>query len=411
MSERQRPNQETGARLALATPDPMFEARVRQVLGPGWDNGEVVTWRAAAGVHEIDGVVAEMAGAGIQVVTVGPGLEAQMAVSMVRAFDRAHPEISVLLVAQPTSTVLEAALHAGVRDVVAPDSTDAELATALQRAIHTASQRRANLSGEHDAPPTGQVIAVVSPKGGAGKTTLAANLAMGLARLAPREVVVIDLDRQFGDVANALRIVHEHSVVDAARVVGQLDATEVKVFLAAHPAGVFALCGPEDPAEGDNVTAESIGQVVKVLAEAFRYVVVDTGSGLDDWGLAALDQATDCVLVCSTDVPTVRGLRKALHALDRAGATRARRLLVLNRSNAHVGLAAKDIEATVGLPVDIAIPSSRVVPLSTNKGSPILESCEPSVVTGPLVDLVERLAGSRVPLPPRRRRFARKAEG
>jgi pilus assembly protein CpaE len=89
---------------------------------------------------------------------------------------------------------------------------------------------------------------------------------------------------------------------------------------------------------------------------------------LDERALAAIDHATDIVLLASLDVASVRNLGKELDALDRLGLTSARRHFVLNRADARVGLEVADVETAVGLKVEAALPSSRQVPLSMNQG-------------------------------------------
>ena len=64
-----------------------------------------------------------------------------------------------------------------------------------------------------------------------------------------------------------------------------------------------------------------MSQVVPLLAENFDYVIVDTSAGLDERTLAAIECATDLLLVSSLDVTSIRSLRKALDALDHLGVT------------------------------------------------------------------------------------------
>jgi pilus assembly protein CpaE len=210
-------------------------------------------------------------------------------------------------------------------------------------------------------------------------------------------VVLVDLDLQFGDVADTLRLTPERTVTDACRLGTSLDATELKVFLVPHPTGLYTLCAPGRPAEADEVSDPHVDHLVATLAEEFRYVVIDTSAGLTEPTLAAMRHATDLVLVCSTDVLSVRGMRKVIETLDEAGVTGPSRHFVLNRADARVGVSATDVEAAVGMAVDVAIPSSRSVPLSTNQGQPLLESGEGSPAVQPLLELVHRF--HEVPVP------------
>lgn len=226
---------------------------------------------------------------------------------------------------------------------------------------------------EDVAADPSRIITILSPKGGAGKTSSATNLAVGLAKRYPREVVLVDLDLQFGDVASNMRLQPTSTILDLARA-WPVDSAQVKLALTSHHSGLYTLCAPLSPAEADEITADHVTGVLRALHRSFRFVIVDTDPGLSERVLSALDVSTDMVMICSTEVPSIRGLKKALEALDVVGLTSARRILVLNRSNAKVGVDIEQLERTIGRPVDVRVPSSIDMVLATNDGIPIMES-------------------------------------
>ena len=334
-------------------------------------------------------VVKQVSALGPDVVLVGADVEPERALEIAQTFDIEHPEIEVLLFAVATPGVWERALRAGVRDVLPPDVAEDVARAAIERAVDVSLRRRANLTGERLHNAGSKVVVVLSPKGGAGKTTVSCNLAVGLAAQAPREVVLFDADLQFGDVSNALRLVPTVSFSDAVAA-GLNDLTSLKLALTPHPTGVYALCASDLPADADDITGEHVAQAVNLLREGFRYVVVDTDAGLGERTLAAIECATDLVFLCATDVPSVRGLRKELEALDTIGLTSARRHFVLNRADAKVGLSVADIQETIHHRIDVLMPSSRSVPMSMNQGIPLLEEGTASPATRALEELVAR---------------------
>jgi len=178
----------------------------------------------------------------------------------------------------------------------------------------------------------------------------------------------------------------------------------MKVFLSPHESGLYAMCAPDSPIEGDSVTYEDGARAIRLLGAEFPVVVVDTAAGLDASTLAAVEMSTDVVFVCTTDVASVRALRKELDALDGLGMMNHLPHFVLNRADARVGLDRGDIESVVGLRVDVAVPSSRAVPLSLNQGQPIALSQPRSPIAKPLRALAARVvpevrqpAAARIP--------------
>ena len=167
-------------------------------------------------------------------------------------------------------------------------------------------------------PRTGKVIVVISPKGGSGKTAVSSNLAVALAQRHPGRVVAVDLDVQFGDLGTALSLTPEHTLAQLART-SQIDATTVKLFLTPYEHGLYVLAGANDPVDADSIGHAHVSAVLPLLAQNFDYVVVDTPAGLDERTLAAIECATDLLLVSSLDVTSIRSLRKALDALDQMG--------------------------------------------------------------------------------------------
>lgn len=237
---------------------------------------------------------------------------------------------------------------------------------------------------------TAKVIVVISPKGGSGKTAVSSNLAVTLAQRHPGRVVAVDLDVQFGDLTLALSLTPERNLAQLART-DKIDATTVKVHLTPAMERLFALAGATDPVDAESITPAHIADVLPVLTDSFDYVVIDTPAGLNDLTLAALDHATDVLLVSSLDVTSIRSLRKANDTMSHIGVTAAR-TLVLNRADSKVGLEPSDAEEAMGMKIACSIPSSRQIPLSLNLGTPVVVAEPKSAVAKQFQQLAQLFA-------------------
>ncbi len=310
---------------------------------------------------------------GLDAIIIGNSFSIDDALRAAQTIEETSPTTSVVLVSQADPKLFRKAMLAGARDVWAPNISATEMVTSLQQVVEASGRRAATLpSATGPGPDTGRVIVVLSPKGGAGKTTIATNLAMGLARRSSRSVAIVDLDLQFGDVATALNLTPEFDIVDASLRMGNM--TGLKTTLAQHPSGVFALCAPLDPAAADSLTPEVATRLVELIATEVDDVVIDTAAGLDEFTLAALDQATDLVIVSTTDIFAVKGTRKLLDILELIDLGEPDRHFVLNRANARVDISRAEIESLMKWRVDVEIPSTRMIPLAVNRGQSLLDA-------------------------------------
>ncbi len=297
------------------------------------------------------------------------------ALALAARFDRELPGTGLVLIGDPAALSI-AAMRVGVRDVLPADVDVESLRTALLRVGHAVRSRRAQpdeaavVATPLSAP--GRVLTVLSPKGGAGKTTMATNLAVGLAESAPGAVVLVDLDVQFGDVATALNLEAEYALDDVLQEHVLRDPIALKTRLTQHPSGLLVVCAPESPAAADAVTPEQVSALLSSLTAQFRYVVVDTAAGLEPRTLAALDHTTDPVLLTTFDVAGARGLGKEIATLRELGMLTNARQVLLNFADPKAGLSVSDVEATIRAKVDLTIPISRSVTASLNTGVPIL---------------------------------------
>jgi pilus assembly protein CpaE len=231
---------------------------------------------------------------------------------------------------------------------------------------------------------------------------LSTNLAVGLASRNATGVALIDLDLKFGDAAYALMLAPQYTMLDAVSALPDLTSTQLKVYLTSHSSGLFTLCAPDEPAEGDGIRAVDTAEVIKLASSLFGYVVIDTGAGLDEHTLTAIELATDLIVVSDMDVPSVRNVRKALDTLDLLGLNDHRSIFVLNRANSRVGIKKEDVETAASPPIDLEIPSARAVPQSLNEGRPVILSNPRSPVSRKIMLLVsELLSAGMAPAAPR----------
>lgn len=377
------------SRFVLITPSADFDGRLRQAVAGGLQGGvqTLFTNVVPAGPFDLFGQLDQEQP---EVLILGPDVPIDDALRLATVLDLQVPDLTVLLVSEPDPELILQAMRAGVRDILSPSADPAQLRVLLERACQSLASRHRKGQPQQGDSSKGRVIGVFSPKGGVGKTTIATNLAVGLGKIAPMSVVLVDLDLQFGDVASGLYLNPEHTVTDAVSAAASQDALVLKAFLTVHPGSIYALCAPRSPVEADDITPEQVSRLVEQLAEQFQYVIVDTAPGLPEVGLAAMEKCTDAVWVTTMDVPSVRGLRSGLEILRRLDLLPETRHVVLNMADSKSGLTVQDVEATIGAPVDVSIPRSKAVTLSTNRGIPVLQDGRRDPAVKGLRKLVER---------------------
>jgi pilus assembly protein CpaE len=321
------------------------------------------------------------------IIFVGSGASADQSLRHAEVVRTAWPTIAVVLVADPDKGLVRRATKVGIRGVIRGSISDQELTGLIERAGN-----RPSAPETHDA--SHHLIVVASPKGGVGKTTSAANLAAVLAESAPWEVVLADLDLQFGDISATLDIRPDHTIADAFAAGGS-DSMLVRTLLSVHADGFYVLCGADGPADSGGVTGDQVRKLLNQLSASFRFVIVDTSAGLLEETLSSLEEASDVVFVTALDVATLRATRKELDVLTDLGLMPGSRHVLLNRSDRRTGLTVRDAERMLGVPVDAVVPLSDKIPLAGNHGE-LAVRAKRSSLRSPLETIVDRICDVRL---------------
>ncbi len=238
----------------------------------------------------------------------------------------------------------------------------------------------------------GTIVAVYSPKGGTGKTTLALNLACVLRRQG-KAVALLDGVMQFGSIRHVLQVPPSaRSFVDLPAA-GAMK-TSIGEVLWEGPGGVHILLSPARPEEADLVQAADIATAMKLLAESHDYVIVDTPSRLTEDTLAILDAASLVLLVVTYMSATVANARSAIDTFEALGYKGQKPiLLVVNQADTAAGMSKGGLEHALNLPVVAEVPTDwKTVSESLNKQQPFVLASP----TAPVSKALDQLATALV---------------
>jgi pilus assembly protein CpaE len=276
--------------------------------------------------------------------------------------------------------------EAGADDILTLPEPAERIAFALEKAF---ARRRgaAVASGIALAP----MICVLGPKGGTGKTLVSTNLSVALA-LGGERVALVDLDLQFGDIGLALGLRPDKTIYDLARSGGSLDEDKLDAYLVRHTSGVGVLLAPTRPDQASAITVDFLRDVFTTLRSMCDYVVVDTPPGFTPEVIAAIDASSDICLVGMLDSLSLKNTKLGLETLELMGYSQNRIALVLNRADTRVGITHEDVEAIIGRPPEVFIPSDRQIPISVNDGTPIMIQDDRSEAARAFKKLAERYA-------------------
>ncbi len=380
--------------LAVVEPDPA----VRAALADNLATRDAVVCAAPVGLAD------RLVPGQPMVVVFGPSLADPAGLDELDRLTSGRPEVGAILIVPELSTGLfREALRSGARDVLAFPPEVGALAESVDRVGRS-------LLGTVPPPPPesteeGRIVTVSSMKGGSGKTVVATNLAVTLARRSERPVVLVDADLQFGDVAVMLRLNPSHTIVDAIPAMERLDAQFLRSLLVRHePSGLYVLAAPLDPALAERVGGSDMLRTLEVLRSFCSHVVIDTPAQFNDVVLSVIEASDDIVVVAGMEIPNIKNTKLGLQTLQRLGVPESKLRLLVNRSNSKVQLDVKEVERTLGPKAQSHIPSDTVVPQAINRAVAVVLDAPRAEVTRAFDSLADLFSAEPAATPAKKSR-------
>ncbi|HLE79474.1 MAG TPA: response regulator [Candidatus Limnocylindrales bacterium] len=314
----------------------------------------------------------------------------------------------VMMSVQGEADYLRRSMLAGAREfLIKPFSSD-ELNASIRQVWSRERDKQSRIAapiaaaaaggGGRGAPggEPGIVVAVFSPKGGVGRTTIAVNLAVAAASLGGRRVALMDASFQFGDVGVLLNLNPKNkSIADLAAQLESGEPDDLDNYVINHSSGVRVLLAPSSPEQAELITAAHARRVVERLREEHDLVVVDCPSSFNDATLGILDSADLILTLLSLEITSIKNMRLFLEVAEQLGYPPGKIRLVLNRADSTLGIRVADVEHSIGRKVDHTIVSDgRSVVYALNRGVPFFLSNREAQVSQDVLRLATAVVGT-----------------
>jgi len=243
-----------------------------------------------------------------------------------------------------------------------------------------------------DTPEFGHIIGIAAPGGGTGVSTVAANLAISLAKKAGT-LMLMDFRFEAGDLAPLLNLDPQFSIADLCHHVGRLDDDLFSQILTPHPSGVHLLAAPYNFSEIEKITVKGLRRALAMGKRKFPYVLADLGMAESPLHEEALSQCEKLLVVLRLDFPSIRNTRSFIERLETLGIDRAKIKLVVNRYGQRYQVKPDQAREALGFPIEVLLPEDvSGVNYSISIGSPVVVSNAWSRLARRLSALADSLA-------------------
>ncbi len=361
-------------RIVIAAPDEASRALISRLAGQ-YQNARVVA--EADDAPELMNVVAYRRP---HLVFVSTELDDMRGFEVADRLSRQHPGLYVAMTS-PRRNVedVRRAMKAGAREYLAEPLSEDD----VRRVIDDAG----DFAGS--APDRkGVLIAVMSSKGGVGKSTLSVDLSIALKQAGVGRIALVDGDLYFGDVATMLDIRPERTIHDLN---GALDAEIADRFLTHHSSGIEVLAAPRLSEQAEEISPDRFRTILGVLQGLYNYIVVDVTAAALDTMLPTLDVADFVLMLSTLDVVCLKDVSQVLDMIQKLRFPIHNIMLVGNRFDERYSLNPRDAEKTLNMKFTAVLPRDDRVTVAANRGVPMTLSEPGAPFTRQVVTLAKTI--------------------
>jgi len=307
------------------------------------------------------------------------------------------PEVGVILVLTGSEgeEVWHKMLRAGIREFMTrPIAGDRLLEEVRKVASLTKSSQKSGAPGVvQPEGPKRRIITVTGPRGGCGKTVIAANLAIAMARESEK-IALIDLNLWGGDIAMLLDMTPRRTLGDLLPGFGGIDFDVVDSVIGKHSSGASVLAAPlTGTFDGSTLSRYMVQSIVEALREHYECTIIDTGYANLESTLAAMDYSDMILVVVGMDLPRLRDGKLYLKNLLAANYPKEKIRVVVNRAGGSREISSGEVESILEFPVSAQLPNDEaLVGSSVNLGQPFVMSNPNKPLSKAIIALAEDLS-------------------
>ncbi|MDD3013178.1 MAG: response regulator, partial [Candidatus Gastranaerophilales bacterium] len=279
-------------------------------------------------------------------------------------------------------------MRAGAREFLTKPIQPQDLDIALQKS-------KMLLNSEKKGDITSKIFTVFSNKGGIGKTTIATNLAVSLAKVTGQKVALVDLNLQLGDITTFLDVHPSFDISYVANNINRIDESFLLSTLDKYKDNnLYILADPPFLEQAEEITAEQISSVLNILKSVFSYIIIDTSSNFDSKTISCLDISDNILLVSMINLPSIRNTQRCLDLFTRLDYNSDKVMLIINRYLQSDEISVEDIEEALGHPVYWKIPNNYFAVMSAiNRGLPIYKVDSNCNISQNFIELAQSIEG------------------
>ena len=280
----------------------------------------------------------------------------------------------ILITGNYDVNVLTKAMECGITKVISKDDNEDSIYRSIVGEIEKENIATVDDSEESEdgfvGTKNGKTISVFGTKGGTGKSTVSVNLATALQEKG-KDIVLIDLDLQFGDVGIFMNVPRFETISDLVKE-GSFSRSSIKRYLYKHNTGVSILCAPASPELAEIVKPEHISMIADVLKKEFDYIIFDMSPTIDEFVLHALDISDSIYFVTNPEISTLKNTKVCLDVLKTLGHFDKVKMGLNKDGESYIKR--KDMESTLNKDMDLVIPRDSKSAISAiNRGIPLVD--------------------------------------
>lgn len=263
-----------------------------------------------------------------------------------------YPSIAVFVVSsQTTPDLILRSMRAGAREFFTHPVQKTEIAQAIQ-SIEKTKKQQSHLEGS-----LGKVITLFGTKGGVGTTTIATNLAAVMAKNSNKDVILLDLNMQFGNAALFINAKPQYSLVDVAKNLDSIDVNMFKNSIPKSPDNIHILAGPQKLEDAEYFEARHLSKILDILKSTFQTIIIDTRSSFDELNLKVFDETDTLFVVSNLEFPTIFNTKSVLELFCRMEYAKDKVQIIINRYSESESDIIADLEKVYPYPISWKIPN------------------------------------------------------